>query len=526
MLAVVTCAGSGARNVAEGQLSVGVPASAGERSDLGIGRRERLPLVGHPPYIDPPATHPFARGLIVPTFANSHWRAASRALMVAATVMSLACSSDASAPTAPPPPSPEPEFVEWLKANIVPFETVGVRDDRTDLEGLDEIIGDARIVALGEATHGTSEFFRMKHRILDYLVREKGFTLFAMEASWPEMNRIDDWVKGRRPLNEAAMLLSGQYFWTWNTSSVLDLLFWARDFNEMKAGGEPVSVLGFDMQFPGMAIHNVVTYLGSIDPPGATFAAASYECVDANDPRGAFAAWYADRDASYQIACRSEINSVFDYLSANRAALQAASSSRAFALAQQSARLVQQFEDMTAQRVPSARDVYMAENVDWLLAQAPTGTKAVLWAHNYHVGDMLGTMGSHLRQSHGSDLVAIGFDFDHGWFTAGTITEDQGWTGLAVHRVGPAPEGSYESFFRAAGEPRFILDMRGVGLGTPATTWLAGPRRFRSIGAGYSPGNPDWFFQLDRLPSLFDVVIFIRVSTASNVLLSTPPSQF
>lgn len=454
---------------------------------------------------------------------------ASLAVIFAIAILDLACGEAASGPAAPAAPSSPDiatEIVQWLDSNIVPFETVEPGDDRTDLAALAEIVGDARIVALGEATHGTREFFRMKHRVVDYLVREKGFTLFAMESTWPEMNRIDDWVKGRRARAEAEVLLSGQYFWTWNTNSVLDLLFWARGYNETVDATRSVSVVGFDMQFPGMAIHNVVTYLEAIDPAGATFAATSYECVDANDPRGSFAARYRDRNESYQAGCRAEIDAVFDYLVTNRGTLEAASSREAFAVALQSARLVQQFEDMEAHRVPDPRDRYMAENVEWLLRQAPPGTKAILWAHNFHVSTTPGAMGGFLRASHGSDLVTVGFDFDRGRFTAVTIADDGSFTDLQTHALGPAPLGSYESYFRAARQPLFFLDLRGVDLATPATSWLAGPRLFRSIGCCYAPSSPSRFLGSVRLPNLFDVMIFIEQSSPTSVRPHAPPDAF
>jgi len=443
-------------------------------------------------------------------------------------ILSLACGDQQSGPAAPPPPSPgvTPEIVQWLRLNAVSFETVDVRQDRTDLDELGDIVGDARIVALGEATHGTREFFAMKHRVLDYLVQEKGFTLFAMEATWPEMNRIDDWVKGRRDRSEAEVLLSGQYFWTWRTAAVLDLMTWARDYNEGRGAAQAVSVLGFDMQFPGMAIHNVLAFLGPIDPAGASLATANYDCMDANDSHGLFSGSYRDRTIIYQSACRSNVDEVFDHLSTNRGALEAASSAEAFALALQSARLVQQFEDHAAQRVPGARDLYMAENTEWLLEQAAPGTKAVLWAHNFHVSDTPGAMGSHLRTSHGSDMVVMGFAFDRGSFTAVTIDQGGSFSGLTSHSVGAAPDDSYEFFLRATGEPQFLLDMRGVELGTSATSWLAGPRRFRSIGCCYAPSDPSRHFRSERLPGQFDVVIFMERSNPTVILPFVPPDEF
>lgn len=143
------------------------------------------------------------------------------------------------------PDGPNALVVSWLRDHALPFDTPVVREDRSDLSFLESLIGDARIVSLGEATHGTREFFQMKHRILDYLAEEMGFRLFAMEATWPEMNRIDDWVHGGE--GDPAVLLSGQYFWTWNTQEVMDLITWAREFNSGRPPEDHVSVLGFDM---------------------------------------------------------------------------------------------------------------------------------------------------------------------------------------------------------------------------------------------------------------------------------------
>ncbi|MDX1394208.1 MAG: erythromycin esterase family protein [Gemmatimonadota bacterium] len=451
-----------------------------------------------------------------------------RSVALAATITivgGIAACGDGDSPTGPAPDEVTPEIVAWLRSSVAPFETVEVRDDRHDLQAFGEMVGSARIVSLGEATHGTREFFAMKHRILDYLVREKGFTIFAIEATWPEMNRIDDWVKGAGQPSDAETLLAGQYFWTWNTETVFDLMHWARDYNLTEGAAEPVSVLGFDMQFPGMAIHNVRAVLEPIDPDGAAFAAGEYECLPANDPSGSFSARYDDASVIAQAACRGRIDAVHDYLVANRSSLETMSSSESFARALQSARLVQQFEDFAAGRSPGARDLYMAENVDWLLEQAGPDARAVLWAHNGHVRDAPGWMGSYLRAEHGSDMVIVGFDFDRGSFTA-VATLPGGVGGLQEHTVGPAPAGSYESYFRAAGEPRFFLDLRGRGYASPATSWLAGPRLMRAVGAVYTPLEPERFFLNVAMPQQFDVMIYIEVSSATTLLSGIPPDAF
>ena len=366
-------------------------------------------------------------------------------------VSSVAC-SEPETPTGPVAPAEtvpvNPEIVQWLGENVVAFDTAGWREDRSDLAALSEIVGDARVVALGEATHGTREFFQMKHRVLNYLVHEKGFTAFGIEATWPEVNRINDYVHTGE--GDPAVLLAGQYFWTWSTQSVLDMIEWMRSYNASRGASEALSFLGFDMQFPGMAIYNVGRFLQPIDSADADSLAVLYECMDANDARGRFARRYSDRTASYQNACRQQIDEAHAFLISNRDRLEAASSTGAFARALRSARLVQQYEDMVVQRVPFARDQYMAENAIWLLEQEGPDAKIVLWAHNLHVSTRTGWMGMHLREVFGDDLVIVGFDFFAGSFTAVTQTGTGEFSGLGTHTVLAPSVDTYEHHFSGA----------------------------------------------------------------------------
>src|SRR5271169_2485691 len=134
----------------------------------------------------------------------------------------------------------------WIRDNAVPLATVEAGRGFADLERMRRIIGGARIVSLGEATHGTREFFRLKHRLLEFCVSELGFTLFGIEASYPECLRVNDYVlHGSGKPDEA---LAGTRFWTWDTEEVLALIEWMRAWNRTH---EPkVKFYGFDMQFP------------------------------------------------------------------------------------------------------------------------------------------------------------------------------------------------------------------------------------------------------------------------------------
>jgi erythromycin esterase-like protein len=152
--------------------------------------------------------------------------------------------------------------IEWMRANAVRITTAEAGHGFADMQPLKKIVGDARIVALGEATHGTREFFQLKHRMLEFLATEMGFTIFSIEANMPEAYRLNDYV-----LNGAGdpkQLLKGMYFWTWDTEEVLSMILWMREFN--KSGKGRVEFTGFDMQTPTVALEIVRDFVSKNDP--------------------------------------------------------------------------------------------------------------------------------------------------------------------------------------------------------------------------------------------------------------------
>ncbi|MDX6530515.1 MAG: hypothetical protein QOH41_2805 [Blastocatellia bacterium] len=149
----------------------------------------------------------------------------------------------------------------WLAANAIRLDTVEAGHGFADMQPLKKIVGDARIVALGEATHGTREFFQLKHRMLEFLATEKGFTIFSIEANMPEAYRLNDYVLNGN--GDPAKLIGGMYFWTWNTEEVLDMVQWMREFN--KSGKGRVQFTGFDMQTPNVAADIVRDFVDKND---------------------------------------------------------------------------------------------------------------------------------------------------------------------------------------------------------------------------------------------------------------------
>lgn len=164
---------------------------------------------------------------------------------------------------APAGVSDEQLSIQWLKHHAVPIQTVEAGHGFADLQPLDKVVGDARIVELGEATHGTREFFQLKHRMIEFLASQKGFTIFSIEANMPEAYRLNDFVLNGT--GDPKQLLKGMYFWTWNTEEVLDMILWMREYN--KSGKGRIEFTGFDMQTPTASMETVRKFVLSMDRP-------------------------------------------------------------------------------------------------------------------------------------------------------------------------------------------------------------------------------------------------------------------
>src|SRR5450759_1918555 len=151
---------------------------------------------------------------------------------------------------------------EWVRGNAIRLTTPEAGHGFADMEPLKKVVGNARIVSLGEATHGSREFFQLKHRMLEFLATQMGFSIFSIEANMPEAYKLNDFVL--RGEGDPAKLIKGMYFWTWDTEEVLDMVRWMREFN--KSGKGRVEFTGFDMQTPNVALGIVKDFVAKTDP--------------------------------------------------------------------------------------------------------------------------------------------------------------------------------------------------------------------------------------------------------------------
>jgi len=430
---------------------------------------------------------------------------------------------------------------------IRPIVTDLVRDaahrmtgSAADYDDLLEFFGDAHIVLLGEASHGTHEFYRERVQITKRLIREKGFTAIAVEADWPDAYRVNRYVQGQNVDADAVEALGGfRRFpaWMWRNADVLDFIGWLRSHNDSLApGSAKTGFYGLDLYSLHTSIEAVLNYLDKVDPAGAQRARYRYACFEhfGEDPQAyGYAAGFG-----LSHTCESEVIGQLVDLQ-RRAAEYARRDGRVaaedFFYAEQNARLVknaeQYYRTMFRGRVSSwnLRDQHMAETLGALLehlaaqnrAQPKHDTKVVVWAHNSHLGDARATqmgqagewnLGQLVRQKHGQDCVSAGFST-----YSGTVTAASNWGEPAERkRVRPAMPGSYEELFHDVAIPAFALTL-------PPDSHVAGglrePRLERAIGVIYRPESEvaSHYFHA-RLSDQFDAIIHIDETQAVEPL--------
>ena len=411
-------------------------------------------------------------------------------------------------PRAEPKPAPK-EVLEWFRSAAIPLQTTEVGHGFEDMRPLREVIGNARIVAMGEATHGTREFFQLKHRFLEFLVSEMGFSVFGIEANWPESLALNRYVLTGE--GDPVQGLDGLHFWTCNSQEVLDMVRWMRRYNQNPAHTRKVEFFGFDLQFAAEAVRNVLAFLGRTDPDAALeFARAMQPLatpgVAALDE---FRALSDDRRRQVGTAA-AEFVRRFDR---NKERYVARSSDAEWRLARQNAVIAHQAATLADS---AERDRLMAENVNWILQQEPPGAKMMLWAHNGHVRTSESPegwvpMGMHLRRMFGDAMVAIGFAFNQGEFRASEV----GTGKLRNFAARPAPVDTLDGALTSTGLPLFVVDLRRAPKTGPVAEWLMQEHGSRNIGSTYS-AELERNYQLPiRIAGSFDLLLFVERTSAA-----------
>ena len=406
--------------------------------------------------------------------------------------------------------APPTEVNAWVAANAAALVSAEAGHGLADLKPIDAMIGKAHIVGLGEATHGTREFFQLKHRLLEYLVTQHGFTLFAIEANLPECRAINQYVLTGKGDPRAA--LDGIYFWTWDTEEVLAMIEWMRSWNADPKHAQKLQFIGVDMQTTTIAMANVVAFLKRVAPAEAEPLTAPIAILGKESGESELQA----ASASAKAAVEQALTALHDRFEKSRVAWSKLAGANAFLDARDDLRVIAQAAAMyTSNNSFEARDVAMADNVDAALARYPKGTRMVLWAHNGHVAnglDGLKNLGQHLRERHGNDYVSFGFVFGEGAFQAIDWSKGRG-EALTEHTLGAPPAWDVSAPFRATGKPIVVVDLRKAPRGIVAD-WFAAPHPMRETGAVFT--NEANMSQPQALGRRFDAVIYVDKTTRAR----------
>jgi erythromycin esterase-like protein len=403
----------------------------------------------------------------------------------------------------------------------------------SDYDALLRRVGDCRVVLLGEATHGTHEFYRERARITQRLIDEKGFNAVAVEADWPDAYRLNRYVLGQSSDPDAAAAL-GDFrrfpAWMWRNHDVVRFAEWLRARNDAHHHHTKARFYGLDLYSLRASMEAVVAYLEGVDPEAAALARARYSCFDHVSGEGQ---QYGHALAlNLTLPCERQVVAELVDLRQRSGQLLATDGWMAedeYFFAEQNARLVRNAEEYYRQMYKAEvsswnlRYRHMAETLQALRAHLDAqlgGAKVVVWEHNSHVGDARATemrlrgelnVGQLARLRWPDECFLVGFTTDHG-----TVTAASDWGGPTERkRVRPALAGSYEHTFHSSAHERFFLPLAGA-------PELDGPRLERAIGVIYRPHTErasHWFHA--NLRAQFDAVVHIDRTSAVEPLERT-----
>ena len=386
--------------------------------------------------------------------------------------------------------------------------------------------GDAEVVLLGESTHGTSEFYRARAAITRRLIETHGFTIVAVEADWPDASHIDAYVRhhGKRPRRGESFVRFPT--WMWRNAEVLEFADWLRGYNESKSKERQASFQGLDVYSLSESMHAVIAYLDNVDPAAASRARYRYGCLSPwqQDPaKYGQAVVHGGLDPCEGSAVeqlKEMLAKRLDWIDSDGESwFEAAQNARIVRAAERYYRIMYQGSNESW----NLRDRHMFETLQAIIAHRGVGTKAVIWAHNSHVGNAAATamgwrgqfnIGELCRIAYGDAAVLIGFGTD-----TGTVAAASNWgADMEIKSLRPARDDSYEYVFRRTDMARSLTDWRGPSK-FEIKEMLREPRLERAIGVVYRPETELYSHYFEAvLSEQFDSWVWFEQSSAVSPL--------
>lgn len=391
---------------------------------------------------------------------------------------------------------------------IYPISGAAPNLDASELSAMGEELKDAYFVGLGEATHGTREFFQMKDRIFRYLVENHGFKVMGFEATWGGALHVNQYVL--HGIGSAKESVRRMKFWTWRTEEVVELVEWMRTYNLDKAEEDKLHFYGFDMQSTDEEYFWINDYLEKID---TELQAQINELIEDFVEKVNFRS-YPTFAPSIQQAYRQNLEEAKQLYESKKEDLIAQSSQSEYDLIHHAFEILLQAEDNFDRNSGNDRDYYMARNSEWIRSYLGNAPKVALWAHNAHVSKdntwLSFAQGQDLYQNHGDNYKVVGFSFSRGSFQAINFDLNILTTNNFVEETGC---GTSNTLLQKIETSNYYIIFDELPTNSPSANYFNTKQPFFMLGAGF---NPSSIRSVDTvLPDNYDILIHFDESTAA-----------
>lgn len=400
--------------------------------------------------------------------------------------------------------------VTELDQILYPFTDSNPNLPSEELTALGNAVGEASLVGLGEATHGTHQFFEMKDRIFRYLVENHDFKAIGFEATWGGALYVNDYVVNGNGNSRDA--IAKMQFWTWDTEEVQTLVEWMYQYNLDKPDSEKIYFYGFDMQSGIEEEFWIEQYLTEHDPElNQDIIGTIKELVDIIGSGS-----YGNLTDEQRDEHRMNLQDAQAQFEAKAEALIAGSSQSEYDLILKAFDVLLQYEDIFRPVPDFSRDYYMAENSEWIRDYIGGGAKVALWAHNLHVtkDGVFPSQGEFLDVSQGEEYKNIGFSFSSGTFQA----LNGSWQLNTANEVTEVRCNSTNELFSSLSSRNFFIVSDDIQATTHSKDYFSVDRETLDIGAVYDESSPNSYYFRMNLTEAYDVIIHFDRTTAANPL--------
>uniref|UniRef100_A0AC35FM85 Erythromycin esterase n=1 Tax=Panagrolaimus sp. PS1159 TaxID=55785 RepID=A0AC35FM85_9BILA len=412
--------------------------------------------------------------------------------------------------------SSDTKLIDLIAASAEPLPSFGSEE----FGKLFDRFGDKRVVLLGEASHGTSEFYQARAAISKYLIQHHGFNIIAVEADWPDAAAVDRHIRHRKSKMPSERPFQRFPTWMWRNTDFMEFIHWLHEYNnKISKQEDKVGFYGLDMYSMGESIAQVLEYLEKVDPDTAKAARERYGCLmhwvkEPSDYGAAVLRGFKKCEKKVIDQLHELLKKRLEYAENDgHSYFDAEMNARVIASAEKYYRIMY-YGDADSWNL---RDTHMFETLQSLLQTIPNG-KAIIWAHNSHIGDARATemgkergelnIGQLCREMFGDEAAMIGF----GTHT-GTVTAADQWDSPAkTMKIRPSSDGSFEQIFHETKKSKFLLDLKKEKNVRQA---LMEPKLERFIGVIYRPNTERWSHYSEcKLSEQFDAFVWFDETSA------------